>query len=238
MGQSPCPDLAVDTASMEYPVTVVGCANRDAFTIRNRGECPATINAIELTDNDDGHFSIVHPSQYPLLLGSGEETLWVTVEFHPQFDDDPNTPQSASVGVSVTSNDPGPELSGAVICGEHAKLAGIRALVTDISSGESTMVDTVKSLTLQSFGVNVPNPVRLSWKNLNLQSTNDVCGETVYYHIQEETLGAFQTTGSNPLSSYRISVQDGQKQLDVDFSLNQCEFVVRELQLGTLADSL
>jgi hypothetical protein len=78
-------------------------------------------------------------------------------------------------------------------------------------------------LTLASKGVNTPQPINIKLTNVPVATTT-VCGNTVKYHLDNETLPPTQTTGSSPNSSYNVSAKEGNKQVSQSFSLGQCEF--------------
>ena len=62
-------------------------------------------------------------------------------------------------------------------------------------------------------------------------STANVCGRTVKWHLDNETLPTAQTTGSNPQSSFEIAAKQGSLQTSESFSLGQCDFKEFTLQL-------
>lgn len=59
----------------------------------------------------------------------------------------------------------------------------------------------------------------------------EVCGNTIDYHVNQETLPATETTGSNSKSSYQAKAMEGNLQTSQSFSLGQCEFREFQLQL-------
>ena len=238
-GTSPCPNLLIDPTDLSglyaFPATVVdtgatlGCYNDADVTLRNNGLCPLTITEIS-TDVPD--FSVWAPSAIPaegILLPPGEETLNVTVRFTPQSDLDPQVPNEVTGLLTIVSDDPDfPHTAD--LCGESALQSGVRILVSDVSSGVAMAVDEVDSMSIQSKGKNRPGPINLQFTDQPL-STADVCGNTIAYHVNQETLPSTDTTGSNNKSSYQAKAMEGNLQAAESFTLGQCEFRDTQLQL-------
>jgi hypothetical protein len=235
-GASPCPNLVIDptdlTGLYAFPATVVddtsslGCFSERTVTLRNNGECPLTITNISAAGAD---FTVTAPTQFPVLLPSGEETLEVTVRFAPQADANPLAPSEVTGLLTVVSDDPGGD-SSAALCGESVAQSGVRILVTDVSTGSPIIVGEVDSLTIQSKGKNRPSPINLRFTDQPV-STATVCGNAIYYHVDQETLPSTGTTGSNPKSSYEAKAREGNLQAAESFGLGQCEFREFQLQL-------
>jgi hypothetical protein len=236
-GTSPCPNLVIDptglTGDFAFPATVtdldgsLGCYSERTTVLRNSGLCPLTIDSITASSVDE--FTVQSPSVFPIVLPSGEETLDVTVRFTPQSLGDPLAPDEFTGLLTVVSDDP--DGNGlADLCGEGVAQSGIRVLTTDISSGLPLVVDSVDNITIRSKGKKTPSPINLQFTDVVPQSAN-ICGNTVTWHVDQETLPAVDTTGSNPKSSYQASAKEGSLQAAESFSLGQCEFRDFQLQL-------
>jgi hypothetical protein len=131
--------------------------------------------------------------------------------------------------LTVVSDDPDfPHTAD--LCGESVAQSGVRILVTDVSSGTPVIVDEVDSITIQSQGLNRPGPINLRFTNQPVSSAM-VCGNTIAYHVDQETLPSTATTGSNPQSSYEGRAKEGNLQTAQSFGLGQCEFREFQLQL-------
>jgi len=162
-----------------------------------------------------------------LVLPTGEETLDVTLRFTPQDDANPQVPNEVIGLLTIVSDDPDfPHTAD--LCGESAQQSGVRILVSDVSSGVPIAIDYVDSMSIQAKGKNRPGPIRLQFTDQPLSSA-DVCGNTIAYHVNQETLPATNTTGSNPKSSYQAKAMEGNLQTTESFPLGQCEF--RDFQL-------
>jgi hypothetical protein len=233
-GSSPCPNLIIDPAALTglyaFPATVVdktgtlGCSSERMVTLRNNSECPLTITDITAAGQD---FTVTAPTVFPVLLPSGEETLEVAIQFTPQSDLNPLAPSALTGSLTIVSDDPGPA-QPANLCGESVAQSGVRLLVTEVSSGSPVPVDEVDSITIQSKGKKTPSPINLQFFDQPLSSAN-ICGNDIYYHVDQETLPEVGTTGSNPKSSYSTKAMEGNLQTSESFSLGQCEF--RDFQL-------
>jgi len=235
-GLSPCPQLVIDPVGLEnlfaFPATVtdtdssLGCYSDAGTNLRNAGECPLTITDISAANAD---YTVIEPTQFPILLPTGEETLGVTVRFTPVGGGDPLSPDEVLGTMTVLSDDPdGPGV--APLCGEGVEQSGIRVVTTEISSGVPLVVGEVDNITIRSKGKKTPSPINLQFTDVVPQSV-DICGNTVTWHVDQETLPNAQTTGSNPKSSYQVSTKEGNLQDSQSFSLNQCDFLEFQLQL-------
>ncbi|MBT8057548.1 MAG: choice-of-anchor D domain-containing protein, partial [Gammaproteobacteria bacterium] len=194
-GVSPCPNLVIDPGALSgdfaFPATVVdtegtlGCYSERTTVLRNSGDCPLTIGAIDAADAD---FTVMQPTFFPIILPSGEETLEVTVRFTPQAAGDPLFPDETLGLLTVTSDDP--DASGeAELCGEGVTQSGIRVLATDITSGVPIIIDSVDSMTVKSKGKGIPGPINLQFTDVEPNMTT-VCGNDVHWHLDLETLPA------------------------------------------------
>ena len=238
-GESPCPDLVIDpealTGLFAFPATVVdtegvlGCFSERSTNIRNAGACPLTITDISAAGAD---FTVTEPSQFPILLPPGEETLGVTVRFTPQDGGDPLAPDETNGTLTVVSDDPDGD-SLAELCGEGVVESGIRFLVTDITTGLPIVVDPVERITVKSKRKNRPGPISYTFTDKAVEGPVSICDNPVSWHVSLETLPA---TGKGPgqSSRYEVDVKEGNVQDFLSFPLDQCEFneFVVELQSG------
>lgn len=235
-GVSGCPNLVIDPAGLEglyaFPATVVdtggtlGCFSERSLVLRNNGVCPLTITDIDAAAAD---FVVTAPTVFPILLPSGEETLEVTVRFLPQSDANPLAPGEITGTLTVASDDPDGDATGD-LCGESVQQSGVRILVTDQSGPEPVPIGKVDEIRLQSKGKNTPSPINLRWIDRGLMFAN-VCGNSIQYHVDQETLPETYTTGSTPRSSYVAKAKVGNLQAIESFPLHQCEFRDFQLQL-------
>jgi hypothetical protein len=106
----------------------------------------------------------------------------------------------------------------------------VRILVSDVSSGVPFAIDVVDSMSIQAKGKNRPGPIHLQFTDQPLSSA-PVCGNTIAYHVNQETLPSTGTSGSNPKSSYQAKAMEGNLQTAESFTLGQCEFRDFQLQL-------
>ena len=239
-GVAPCPNLVIDpsglTAAFAFPSTVVdstgtlGCSSERSVALRNNSVCPLTISDISAMGVSNVlDFSVVTPTQFPLLLPGGEETLLVNVGFTPQADDLPLEPSELFGMLTVISDDP--DAGGAAeLCGEPVAQSGVRILVSDITTGTPVLIPEVDSMVLQSKGKKLPGPINLRFTDVPLKNKS-ICGNSISYHIDQETLPAVGTAGSNPKSSYLAKASEGNLSAQETFSLDQCEFRDFQLQL-------
>jgi hypothetical protein len=234
-GKSPCPEIIIDPGSLSelhtFPTTVVdttgtlGCFSERTAVLRNVGTCPATISSITAAAAD---FTVTAPTQLPILLPSGEETLSVTVRFTPQSDANPLAPSEVTGLLTVDSDDPsGPDLAD--LCGESSAQSGVRILVTEVNTGTPIPLAEVGSLTISSQGVTPRTNLRFTDHPVSMGA---VCGNPVVWHVDQETLQAAGTTGNNPQGSYTAKAKEGSEQITKTFGLGQCELREFQLQLG------
>ena len=238
-GQIPCPDLVIDpvgmTGDFAFPATVtdidgsLGCYSERNAVVRNTGDCPLTINSITASgDISVNEYSVQAPTQFPIVLPPGEETLGVTIRFTPQDLGNPLAPDEFRGELAIVSDDP--DAAGtAELCGEGVAQSGIRVLTTDISSGTPIVVQGVDSMGIRSKGKKTPSPINLQFTDVMWQQTT-ICDNTVTWHVDQETLPATQTVGGNNKSSYEVSAKEGNLQDSQSFTLGQCEFLEFQLQ--------
>jgi hypothetical protein len=240
-GYMPCPNLVIDpgalTGAFAFPATVVdetgtlGCYSEGSTNIRNTGACPLTIDDISAAGTD---FTVVEPVTLPIVLPPGEETLGVTVRFTPAGDGMPLTANEINGTLTVVSDDPDAGATGddtAELCGEGVTQSGIRVLVTDITSGDPVVVDSVDSMTIKSKGKATPSPINLQFTDVDPVVTN-ICGNAGMYHLNLEQLPATDTTGSKGgKSQYEANAREGNLQDNRSFPLDQCEFSEFQMQL-------
>jgi len=241
-GVSPCPNLVIDpgalTGAFAFPATVVddtgtlGCYAERSTNIRNTGACPLTITDISAAGAD---FTVMEPTTFPpIVLPPGEETLSVTVRFTPEDDGMHLTADEITGVLTVVSDDPDAVADGddtADLCGEGVIQSGIRVLVTDITSGDPVIVDSVDSMVVKSKGKSIPGPINLQFTDVEPVTTS-VCDNTVSYHLNVESLPATDTTGSQGgKSQYQASAMEGNLQDQHNFTLDQCEFSEFQLEL-------
>ena len=241
-GLSPCPQLVIDPVGLTdlfaFPATVVdgdgslGCYSDASTNLRNAGECPLTIDDITAANDD---FEVIEPTQFPILLPTGEETLSVTVRFTPVSGGDPLTADEVLGTLTVDSDDPD-GLSEAPLCGEGVVQSGFRTLVTDITTGIPLIVENVDSMTVRTKGKQTPSPINMQFFDQEVEppladAAASVCGRDVRWHLNLETLPATQTTGKNGQSQYEVNAKDGNLQDNRSFSLGQCEFLEFQMEM-------
>jgi hypothetical protein len=232
----PCPQLVIDPGALSglnaFPPTVVdatgtlGCFSERTATLRNTGKCSLTVDNVAATAP---HFLVVAPTQFPLTIGPGG-TVSARVRFLPKSDADPHAPSEVTGQLAVTSSDPDATDGIAALCGESVAQSGIRALTVNVTTGTPVPIDPLERLTLTSKGKNTPSPISIRLTQVPV-STANVCGRTVRWHLDEETLPAVQTTGSNPRASYQIDAKQGSLQTSESFELGQCDFKEFTLQI-------
>jgi len=235
-GLMPCPNLVIDPVAMTglfaFPATVVdpegtlGCYSEQAVTIRNTGRCPLNITGVDATGDD---FTAIAPTILPIKLPPGEETLLVEIIFTPQSGGNPLSPDEVTGTLTIVSDDP--DASGlADLCGEGVAQSGVRILVTDVTSGLPLTVAEVDEIRLRSKGIKTPGPINLRFTDQPITSST-VCGNSVQWHVNLETLPATHTTGTTPTSSYTASAKEDNQANEQSFNLAQCEFREFQLQL-------
>ncbi len=232
----PCPQLVIDPTSLSginaFPATVVdttgvlGCFSERKATLRNTGKCSLTIDSVSATAP---HFQVVAPTQFPLTINAGG-AIEARVRFVPKSDANPSAPSELTGQLTIVSSDPDAADGNALLCGESVAQSGVRALAVNVTSGTPVPIDPLERLTLSSKGKNTPSPINIRLTQVAV-STANVCGRTVKWHLDNETLPTAQTTGSNPQSSYELGAKQGSLQTSESFSLGQCDFKELTLQL-------
>ena len=236
-GIVPCPNLVIDPVGLTdvfaFPITVadstgtLGCSADRSLTLRNNGACPLTIAGINTGASLD--FSVLGPTQFPVTLPPGEETLDVNVRFTPQSGGNPMSPDETLGTLTVVSNDPD-ALGQAELCGEGVAQSGMRLLVTDVTLGDPAIIDFVDDLRISSKGKGTPGPIQFRFRN-QAAATTMVCGNTVSYHVDLEVLPTAATTGNNPKASYEVRAKEGKMQSSETFQIGQCDFLDMQVQL-------
>jgi hypothetical protein len=220
------PHIILDPTALSglyaFPPTVVdangtlGCFSDRILVIRNNGACPLNISGITAT----APFQVSAPTEFPIILPSGEETLNVTVRFAPTTGGGSITAPDETTGtLTVTSNDPGGAAT-ADLCGEAVVQSGVRVLVVD---GTDTPIIGLDRLTLTSKGIHTPGPISIKLTDVS-PTTATICNNTIQYHLDIENLPPTDTAEANPNSSYDIYAKEGNKQVRQSFTLGQCEF--------------
>jgi len=204
----------------------LGCYSEKQVVLRNESECPLTIDDISAAGLD---YEVTAPTQFPITLNGGEETLEATIRFTPQADAAVLTPSEVTGLLTVDSVDPVASQT-ANLCGESTTQSGMRILVTDVSSGAPEAVGEVDSLVVRTKGKHRPAPINLQFTNHPVSNAT-VCGNSFDYHVNLETLPAAGTTGANSRSSYQAKAMEGNLQAEESFTLDQCEFREFQLQL-------
>ncbi|MGH9869084.1 MAG: choice-of-anchor D domain-containing protein [Candidatus Polarisedimenticolia bacterium] len=242
-GASPCGNLIIDPVTVAavhaFPATVadaagtLGCFSDRSVVLRNNGACPVRINGITAAgvSGNPADYGVTAPTVFPILLPAGEETLNVTVRFTPHGDANPLAPSQVTGLLTVLSDDPDGN-DTADLCGESVAQSGVRILVTQIASGVPVPVAGVDDIRIVSKGKNTPSPISLRFTNVPVSAAN-VCGRSIQYHVDQETLPSTATVGSNPQSSYEASAKEGNLQSTETFGLGQCAF--RDFQIQLLA---
>jgi hypothetical protein len=234
-GKQPCPHLNFNPTALTgpnaFPPTVtdtqnlLGCYSDKQVTLSNAGKCSLSISNVSASSALGG-FTVVNPTSYPLTIAPGGGTQQVTVRFKPisltgQVN---NAPDDQTGTLTITSNDPN-AAGTAGLCGEPTVKSGIRVLVTNTAN---VPVPSVDNLGLSSKGL-VP-VVNFTLKPALLR-TGSACGNTITYHMDNETLVPVGTTGSNPKASYSVNAKVHSSQANQSFSLGQCE--VKQFVLQT-----
>ncbi len=235
-GIASCPQLVVDPVALSglnaFPPTVVdtgeslGCYSERSVVLRNAGTCPLTISGMDAGGTD---YTVVAPTQFPILLPGGEETLETTIRFTPQDGGDPAMPTEVTGTLTIMTDDPDGD-TDAALCGEGAAQSGARILVTDVSSGTPVAIDPIGDLRIRSKGRNTPSPINLRFRNQPVSNAS-VCGNSINYHVNLESLPSAQSNGSDQKSTYEAKAKEGNLQQDVTFDLGQCDFLEFQIQL-------
>ena len=91
-----------------------------------------------------------------------------------------------------------------------------------------TPINPVKSISLTSKGLIPKFSETLSPAP---EGAANVCGNTVLYHLDNETMPPAGTTGSNPKASYVVTAKQGATQASMSFTLGQCQMQQMVLQI-------
>jgi hypothetical protein len=234
-----CPTLVLSpqnlTGAYAFPATVsdpngtLGCYTDRQIMASNSGICPLTIAALVTANGVDGkglplassppEFTVVNPT-VPISIAPGASPVPLTIRFKPVIlaDQSANAPDQQTGTLSIVSNDPVPADNSAGLCGEPTDQSGVRVLVLNTSN---TPVSSVANLTLSSSGLTPP--FKQTLMPAPILSTPNICGNTVQYHLDNETLRPAGTTGNNPKGSYSLSAKNGSTQANMSFTLGQCE---------------
>ncbi len=228
-----CPKLVLSPQQLNgiyaFPPTVsdpaqtLGCFTDRQITMANAGICPLIVPSGGLSAGPANYFSVVNPTT-PLTVGVGAAPVPVTVRFRPlstagQLS---NAPDQQLGTLSITSNDPvaGDNTAGGTggLCGEPTFHSGARILVLNTANNP---VNPVASMTLQSKGL---TPVfKQTLAPAPLLTAPNICGNTVLYQLDNETLRPAGTTGNSPNASYVLTAKNGPTQANMSFTLGQCE---------------
>lgn len=241
-----CPNLVLSpqnlSGSFAYPPTVsdptgtLGCYTDRQISVSNSGICPLTMASLSTANGSDGkgvalpatplEFTVINPTA-PVTISPGGAPVPVTVRFKPQILTDQNgyAPDQQTGTLSIVSNDPNSADNTGGLCGEPVYHSGARALVLDTFNNPVT---SVAKVTLASKGL-IP-PFTETLMPAPLQSGN-ACGNTILYHLDNETLRPAGTTGNNPRASYVLSARKGSTSANMGFTLGQCQMQQIILQL-------
>jgi HYDIN/CFA65/VesB-like, Ig-like domain len=242
-----CPTLVLSpqnlTGIYAFPATVsdpngtLGCYTDRQITVSNSGICPLNIVSLTTANGSDGkgmalpvsplEFNVTNPT-VPIIVAPGAAPVPVTVRFKPVILTDQNSaaPDQQTGTLSIVSNDPVPADNGAGLCGEPAYQSGARVLVVNTTNNP---VSNVASIALSSKGLTPPFNQTL--KPAPLLSAPNICGNTIQYHLDNETLRPAGTTGNNPKASYTLSAKNGSTQANMSFTLGQCQVQQIVLQI-------
>jgi hypothetical protein len=233
-----CPTLVLGPLNLtgvnDYPPTVsdptgaLGCFTDKTITVSNTGICPLIVAKATTANGLDGEGLALPPTplEYnvvntplPFTLKPGGKPVPMTVRFKPEIltDQNPMAPDQQTGTLNITSNDPVVADDTAALCGEPVYHSGSRILLVDTLDNP---ISSVTELILTTTGISPQFNETL--KPAPLQPPANVCGNTIDYHLDNETLNP---TGKNPNAYYRILVKDNPHYYPpVDFRLTQCQF--------------
>lgn len=233
-----CPTLVLGPLNLtgvnDYPPTVsdptgaLGCFTDKTITVSNTGICPLIVAKATTANGLDGKGLALPPTplEYnvvntplPFTLKPGGKPIPMTVRFKPEIltDQNPMAPDQQTGMLNITSNDPVIADDTAALCGEPVYHSGSRILLVDTLDNP---ISSVTELILTTTGISPQFNETL--KPAPLQPPANVCGNTINYHLDNETLNP---TGKNPNAYYRILVKDNPHYYPpVDFRLTQCQF--------------
>jgi hypothetical protein len=234
-----CPTLVLSphdlTGAYAFPATVsdpngtLGCYTDQQITVSNSGICPLTLASLATANGTDGknlplpgaplEFKVVNPTT-PVTIAPGASPVPITVRFKPIIlaNQSSSAPDQQTGMLSIVSNDPVAADNQAGLCGEPTYQSGARVLVVDTSTSP---VSSLANLTLSSQGL-TPT-FKQTLMPAALRSAPNICGNTILYHLDNETLRPAGTTGNNPKASYQVSAKNGSTQANMSFTLGQCE---------------
>jgi len=224
-------------ATVSDPTGTLGCYTDRQITVSNAGICPLNITNLVTSNGLDGigaplpasprEFAVVNPT-LPISIAPGAAPVPITVRFKPVIltDQNPMAPDQQTGTLSIISNDPVAADNTAGLCGEPTYHSGARVLIVNSLSNP---VSSVAQLTLSSKGLTPPFSEKLM--PAALQATPNICGNTILWHLDNETLRPAGTTGSNPLASYSLSAKNGSTHADMSFTLGQCQMQQIVLQV-------
>ncbi|HTS36097.1 MAG TPA: choice-of-anchor D domain-containing protein [Candidatus Solibacter sp.] len=215
------------SATVSDPSGTLGCHTDKQITVSNTGICPLIIPKVTTVNGLDGkglnlpptplEFNVVN-TKLPITLNPNGKPVPITVRFAPKILTDQNqtAPDQQTGTLQITSNDPVIADDTAALCGEPAYHSGTRILLVDTLNKP---ISSVANLILTT--TNITPPFNESLKPAPLQPPANVCGNTIYYHLDNETLNP---TGNNPNAYYRILVKDNPHYYPpTDFRLTQCQ---------------
>jgi len=232
-----CPTMVLGplnlTGTNDFPPTVsdptgtLGCHTDKQITVSNTGICPLIIPKVVTVNGLDGkgltlpplplEYTVVNTA-FPIKVNPGGKPVPITVRFKPQIltDQNPTAPDQQTGTLDITSNDPIAADNTSALCGEPAYHSGARILLVDTLNNP---ISSVKELILTTTDITPPFNETLA--PAPLQPPANVCGNTIYYHLDNETLNP---TGNNPNAYYRVLVKDNPHYYPpVDFRLTQCQ---------------
>ena len=230
-----CPKLTLSpqnlTGAFAFPPTVsdpsgsLGCYTDRQITIGNSGICPLYVT--NLTAGPSNTFNVTNPS-VPLTIAPGAAPVPATIRFRPtnltgQLS---NAPDQQTGTLTIVSNDPLAGDNAAGLCGEPVYHSGIRALVVN-ATGQP--INPLRSLSLASKGLK-PN-ISQTLSPATPATAANICGNSITYTLDNETLPPAGTTGNNPNASYTLSAKQGSTAATMSFTLGQCEFKQPILQI-------
>jgi len=233
-----CPTMVLGPLNLtgvnDYPPTVsdptgaLGCYTDKQITVSNTGICPLYVVNAATVNGLDGKGLLLPPSplEYnvvntplPITVKPGGKPAPLTVRFKPEIltDQNPTAPDQQTGTLNITSNDPVAGDNTAALCGEPVYHSGARILLVDTLNNP---ISSVTELILTT--TDITPPFNETLKPAPLQPPANVCGNTINYHLDNETLNP---TGKNPNAYYRILVKDNPHYYPpVDFRLAQCQF--------------
>jgi hypothetical protein len=230
-----CPKLMLSpqnlTGAYAFPPTVsdpsgsLGCYTDRQVTIGNSGICPLYVTS--LTAGPSNTFNVTNPS-VPQTIAPGAAPVPVTIRFRPTNlnGQAPSAPDQQTGTLTIASNDPIGGDNAAGLCGEPVYHSGIRALVVN-ATGQP--INPLKSLSLSSKGLK-PNIAQTLAPAIPATAPN-ICGNSITYTLDNETLPPAGTTGNNPNASYTLTAKQGATSATLSFTLGQCQFMQPILQI-------